>query len=1587
MLFSFGKFKKSKGDQIVNSATYMFVSALISLLIIVSSTRAAMADDTEIFFNDVVTTTTPNILFIMDTSGSMTERDDADATRLDRMKAALSTMVNNAEKVNIGLMRFSRPGGTVLYPVTDITIPVSAEEQGVVSARIEEVGDDAEELSTGDVALNNLTLSMANISAAGSIVIATSISDDKDDQEEEFGGDLSPQWDSSDLELFDDNKEQVIGLRFRNVAIPIGATIQSAKVEMIVDEAGSGVPQANIRGELIDSGEFRETTSKDISNRATTVADVPWKIEENPVVGAILSTPDISSIVQEIVDSGSWGAGNAVTLVLQKALAGSGKRVLEGYNHNDFPPLGAVLKLSYSAMAGARTVGLRFQGVDIPQGATIKNASITFTAATASDSFSSFRFKAEDVGDSEAFAATNNNISDRPVTTSSYSWDGVSAWTVEGETHETPIPNPNPEDGLASVVQEIVDRGDWCGGNAMSFIVTAKFAGAQRFAKSRDDNASDAPQLQVEFDPDSIPDGGGCVTKFYSSRVDDNSDDAEENISNGVVDKNSSDLELEFDNGYSRHQLVGMRFGQLNIPQGSEISQAYIEFVADGDSTGNSGLTIRGEKVDNANAFAVVVNNISDRPLTSASASWDTSNWFDGVTYRTADISNVIEEIVGRDGWTASSNLALIISGTSGTHRAYSFNGSEGQAPRLVVRAESSTGFEPKRTKDVLLDVIDDMSNGRGTPIVDAFYEGALYFNGDNVDYGKVRGDSDLADRYKQNNRVSHANSYTGGSHTYPAGCSESNLSSSDCVSEEITGAARYISPISDDSSDGECTASENRIVLLSDGFASVNDSASKVRDLIGGGIICADGGSEECGPELAKFLAENRGITTDTIGFALDGGSNEGARDYLKDIATKGGGSFSEASSQEELTSIFTDILVDATKKSKTFVTAGVAVNSFNRLNHQDELYFSLFKPAVEPLWRGNLKRYKLNVEEDADGSIKTEIIGENDVPAVNEDTGFFDDAVRSWWSSDADGSDVTLGGAANQLDEDNSKRKVYTYLGVLTPPGDPKPLTAKITASNALITKSLLDITDEDDAYRIKLINWIRGVDVSDSDGDKDLTDGRQEMMDPLHSSPHIVTYSGTADSSKNTIFYGDNQGYLHAIDGDNGEERFAFMPASMLEKQKILYNNEPADDHPYGLDGSVTSWVNDIDGNGIIDGKDHVYIYIGMRRGGNNYYALDVTSPDSPKWLWGIEGGTGKFSELGQSWSQPVHTKIRIDTKEMNVLIFAGGYDESQDDATKRSVDAVGRAIYMVNARTGEKVWSGEMTAGDKHFSDMKYSIPSKMTVLDMNGDGYADKMFVGDVGGQLWRFDIHNGSAVGKLVTGGVIFNASGTDADANEVHNRRFYHEPDISLHRKNNENYLAIKIGSGFQAHPLNIVVKDRFYMIKDKDVKVAPSSYVALDESDLFDATDNTLGEGSVGSIKTAEEALDAAGGWYLKLSRPGEKVLASSLTVRNQTYFTTYEPDLLGCSGDVSDESKKVSRVFQIASESAKPVVNHDGKGEELLTASDREFLLDSTSIAPTPVRLRVDGEEVILVGTEIVPPGDDNSALYTKIYWYEQ
>lgn len=146
-------------------------------------------------------------------------------------------------------------------------------------------------------------------------------------------------------------------------------------------------------------------------------------------------------------------------------------------------------ELELGAERVPQLVGFRFQGLDIPQGATIVNAYIRFTADDFAYEPAHFTIYGEAVADPERFKEAKNNISRRSSTAAVVDWSNLSDWAKK-EKYDTP--------DLASVAQEIVNLPEWQAGNSMVFIITGE---GTRIVKAYDLDTDYVAVLHVEYLP------------------------------------------------------------------------------------------------------------------------------------------------------------------------------------------------------------------------------------------------------------------------------------------------------------------------------------------------------------------------------------------------------------------------------------------------------------------------------------------------------------------------------------------------------------------------------------------------------------------------------------------------------------------------------------------------------------------------------------------------------------------------------------------------------------------------------------------------------------------------------------------------------------------------------------------------------------------------------------------------------------------------------------------------------------------------------------------------------------------------------
>lgn len=1026
-----------------------------------------------------------------------------------------------------------------------------------------------------------------------------------------------------------------------------------------------------------------------------------------------------------------------------------------------------------------------------------------------------------------------------------------------------------------------------------------------------------------------------------------------------------------------------------------------------------------------------------------------------------------------------------------------------------------------KTVRDRIVELVEATTANGGTPIVPTLYEATRYLKGLSVDLGKT-----AANVFGQtpNHGISHVASQTGGTVVNSIGSAAncSALTGANC--ESYSGTPVYNSPLTiarlpnasdtsipQDDLDTECRQADY-VIFLTDGEPTQSSTTviNKVATDFRGGVACPNiDNNYECGVEIAQHLFQTdlrptvdgkQYAIVDTIGFNLD---NTAGQTFLENIAAAGGGRNYSASTASQLVDVFMSILGGALDESRSFNPPALTINSFSPLENRDNVYVSLFKPAMTQNWQGNLKKYKICLQTNCTvGSLtlnQGEYYSADEQPLLNASTGLIDSTTQSFWSpADPDnGGDTETGGALSRMPLP-ADRNIYTFTGTYT--GNVATGTTDLsnaanevaadavagTITNPSLTNAMLNVAN--DTERKALIDWIHGVDVDDEDGDA-ATTIRHMIADPLHAQAVVVSYGGASSAPVEKVFLPTNGGGLHMFNAasiagpasepkdaaNGGVEEWMFIPQELLPFQKIVRANTstPVGDRQYGLDSTPVVWFNDQNGDGRIaaggdvadenttaDDDDFVAMFLGQRDGGTHYWGLELNPATTcgaactnvtvnPSLLWRIQGGDGAtdatdpFQALANTWSEPKKTRIRIGTDETSthVLVFGGGnIYELNDQFGNETVDAVtgdstnnrGNIVYIVDATNGSLITSigGVGTNAKLKVVGMNYPIPSNIAMLDTDGDSNTDRLYFGDLGGNVWRVDLKR-----TLTT-----SSTGTDvglaaklADLNPVSNvgaapvplatdtRAFYFEPtivqanELTFSDPSKPRYDLVLIGSGHRNHPKDEVVLNSFFAIRDYAVGTLdadadgavdstyvtvtgdqsgptdPNGLTVITPADLVPAEINpSTGEPTFSASQlTVLEALQAGRGWRLELSNTGEKVVGRARALAGTLLFTTFSP-LTTQSANACTPQEGINRTYKLNLYSGAAFATYDTSGQNPTYNPTGVAVTTTGGIGSTPQFAFGDGTVTAITGgpqsiSESIELAE--SELWRRTYWYER
>ncbi|TFY99133.1 hypothetical protein EZ313_21405, partial [Ramlibacter henchirensis] len=400
---------------------------------------------------------------------------------------------------------------------------------------------------------------------------------------------------------------------------------------------------------------------------------------------------------------------------------------------------------------------------------------------------------------------------------------------------------------------------------------------------------------------------------------------------------------------------------------------------------------------------------------------------------------------------------------------------------------------------------------------------------------------------------------------------------------------------------------------------------------------------------DLVSSLTGDQKATTYTVAIQNPQDNNfntqnqKSARALLQSAALAGGGEYALGEDGQSVLKAILSALRKMQPVNSVFAAVTLPVSVNVRGTFLNQVYMGQFRPDpnAKPRWPGNLKQYQIGL----DAKLDPVLVDRNKKPVEDTAKGFLLPDITSFWtknsnywafasgsSSDApDGAVVEKGGAAQRMRADlatstlRTNRKLYTCDGTCVA-GAALSTVSFATGNSSSSGPSAANLGAADATERDALIEWIRGADnLEDENTDESNTDSRAYIHgDLLHSRPAVVNYNRTAGDRDVVVYYGSNDGIFRAVKGGqddtDGYEKWGMVFPEFFKKLKRLRDNDELIDaakpKPYFADGAVSVYQNDVNGDGKLvaaDG-DKVYLYVGMRRGGQLIYALDVSDPDT-------------------------------------------------------------------------------------------------------------------------------------------------------------------------------------------------------------------------------------------------------------------------------------------------------------------------------------------------------------------------------------
>ena len=607
---------------------------------------------------------------------------------------------------------------------------------------------------------------------------------------------------------------------------------------------------------------------------------------------------------------------------------------------------------------------------------------------------------------------------------------------------------------------------------------------------------------------------------------------------------------------------------------------------------------------------------------------------------------------------------------------------------------------------------------------------------------------------------------------------------------------------------------------------------------------------------------------------------------DDVRHAAFNGRGLFLDAGDPDELSTALSDAIADIA--DRTGSAASVAFNS-GTLSTGSMVYLSVFNSSN---WTGQLFAYAL---DPVTGDVATDYT----------------------WD------------AAEQLDDRDlgtSPRTILTYNGT---DGVPFQWSNLTTAQKDDLRTNPAGGTDADSVAQSRL-DFLRGDRSNEGTGESFRIRGSR-LGDIVHSNPVFVgkpqmnwpdtapfptdtgeTYSdfeqSSAASREEILYVGANDGMLHGFKASDGEEVLGYVPSSLFttaSQEGLHFLTDPSYEHRYHVDLSSTvadAYVKTQSSDS--SAAWHTILIGGNRGGGRGYFALDITDPSlfsdesnnaDEIVMWEFTGADD--TDLGYTYSTPTVTMMN---NGRWAAVFGNGYNNTGTGEAQLFI------VFLDGGLDG--TWTVDTdyikitTGADNSGNGNGLATPA---VIDLDGNGTADRVYAGDLEGNMWAFDLSDSDPANWAIPytqGGsaeALFTAEESSTAQPITTEPMVVKHPEIddSTSPSNAPNVLVL-FGTGqyvADGDP-STTEQQSFYGVWDQGDS-------ALGRTDLQEQTFRSGFPSDVRVLTDNSVAYTDSGGsqqfgWYIDLPTSGERVVVRPQVRGDIIFFNTMIPSTDICS-----------------------------------------------------------------------------------------